>query len=93
MMLTSNTLVLNACVPPVITRHRRIARRNDEATRLPAEGMVSDRSRPAFEAGSPQTAVRRTRTTPGKRDPETCRDRPANWKGIGSIGDFEQAGS
>jgi len=57
-------------MPPVIIRYRRIARRNDEATRLPAEGMVSERSRPAFEAGSPQTAVRRTRTTRGKRDPE-----------------------
>ena len=68
-------------MPPVITRHRRIARRKDEATRLPAEGMVSDHSRPACEAGSPQTAVRRTWTTSGKRDPEACRDNPANWKG------------
>jgi len=74
-------------MPPVIIRYRRIARRNDEATRLPAEGMVSDRSRPAFEAGSPQAAVRRTRTTSGKRDPEVCRDNPANWKGNRFSGD------
>jgi len=60
-------LVLNGHMPPIIIRHCRISR-------LPAEGMVSDHSRPACVAGNPQPAVGRTRTTIGKRDAETCRD-------------------
>ena len=86
-LATDHRVRTNAHMPPVIIRHRRIARRNDGATRLPAEGMVGDRSGPACEAGSPQPISSEDYELRAESLPagQACATpRPGSWAGRGS---------